>query len=482
MIGNKHQVYIRENIPFDIEKNTILNIFTNCVTNYTHGFHKYPAKFIPNIPRWAIDKYLGTQKDKLVFDPFCGSGTTLVEGLLAGHNVIGIDIDPLSAMIAKVKTTPVDISQLAIICHWIAAEIEKQGREGTFKPACTNINHWFTADAITKLSLIRTLIDEIPERFGHSRQNNDISDLLLICFSSIIRRVSNADNESQKTYVSHTKIKEPEETISLFLQQLNFYKERIAQFSLHVNHKLSRHILCSSSTEGLKTKLEGRTIDLVVTSPPYIKAIDYIYNQMVELFWIGDLFDMQTQTKQNGKKEYYIGTKHLPKRKYTEYTPFRSTLGINKLDEKLQEVYEKDPKNGHKHAYIAFKYFTDMEKHFAEIVRYLNPNTHYVVVVGDCSVSGVSFETADFLIDIAERNGFSITNKWGYQIKAEDDGIVIAAKVTTDVFTTGVWYMLEFKYVQSATVGGVAFWIDGIEETGGLLGAFNSNTSYQVNR
>ena len=417
MIGNINHVNIREAIPVDVERNTILNIFTNSVTNYTHGFHKYPAKFIPNIPRWAIDKYLGTKKGKLVLDPFCGSGTTLVEGLLAGHNVIGIDIDPLSAMIAKVKTTPIDISQLEIICHWIAPEIEKQGREGTFKPACTNINHWFTADAINKLSLIRTLIDEIPERFRYSRQNNDISDLLLICFSSIIRHVSNADNESQKTYVSHTKVKEPEETISLFLEQLNFFKERIAEFSVRVDPELSKQVICSSSAEGLKTKLGGRTINLVVTSPPYIKAIDYIYNQMVELFWIGDLFDMQTQTKQNAKKEYYIGTKHLPKRKYAEYTPFRVTLGISKLDEKLQEIYEKDRKNGHKHAYIAFKYFNDMEKHFAGLASYLDLNTHYVVVVGDCSVSGVPFETAEFLVDIAERNGFRITNEWGYQIK-----------------------------------------------------------------
>ena len=58
-----------------------------------------------------------------------------------------------------------------------------------------------------------------------------------------------------------------------------------------------------------------------------------------------------------------------------------------------------------------------MEKHFAELAKYLNPNIHYVVVVGDCSVSRVPFESAEFLIDIAERNGYRITNKWGYQIK-----------------------------------------------------------------
>jgi len=417
MIGTQYPVDVRETIPSAIESNTILNIATHCVTAYTHGFHKYPAKFIPHVPRWAIDKYLNRQKRNLILDPFCGSGTTLVEGILAGHNAIGIDIDPLSVLITKVKITPVDVTQLSKICDWISKEIKDQKQKGTFKPACSNITHWFTSDAITKLSLIRTLIDQIPQRFGHSKQNKDISDLLLICFSSIIRRVSNADNESQKTYVSHTKVKEPEETMSLFLAQLNFFKERIAEFSVRIDPNLRRQIICSSSAEDLNTKLGGRIVDIVITSPPYIKAIDYIYNQMVELFWIGDLFDMNTQAKQNTRKEHYIGTKHLPKRKFAQYTPFSETLGISELDEKLKAVYTNDKKNGHKHAYVAFKYFTDMDRHFAEVAKCLNSNAHYIMVVGDSSVSDVFFETTKFLTDIAERNGFKIVNKWGYQIK-----------------------------------------------------------------
>lgn len=74
-------------------------------------------------------------------------------------------------------------------------------------------------------------------------------------------------------------------------------------------------------------------------------------------------------------------------------------------------------KNGHKHSYVTFKYFVEMEKHFAEISKCLNKNTHYVMVVGDSSISGIHFDTSDFLTDIAERNGFKIKNKWGYKIK-----------------------------------------------------------------
>jgi len=412
-----YDVIVRDSIPIDVEENIILNIATNCVTSSTHGFHKYPSKFIPHIPRWAIEKYLNNYEGKWVLDPFCGSGTTLLEGLLYGHNVMGIDIDPLSVLIAKVKTTPIAPARLNEIYCWLVKEINVQRRQGTFKPACSNLNHWFTKDAINKLSLMRTLIDEIPSRFGNSEQNKDIADLLLVCFSSIIRRVSNADNESQKTYVSHTKVKEPEEAISLFMEQLNMFKERITDFSNRVNHELTREVIRSSSTENLHDKLKGRDIDLVVTSPPYIKAIDYIYNQMVELFWIGDLFDLDTQTKQNAMKVHYIGTKQLSKSTYKEYTPFKETLGLIKLDDKLKEIYTKDKKNGHKHAFITFKYFSDMEKHFVEIAKCLKPNTHYIMVVGDSSVSSVFLETNAFLASIADRNGFKTINKWGYVIK-----------------------------------------------------------------
>jgi DNA modification methylase len=408
-------IFVKNIIPDEIKQDSILNILTNNVTAYTHGFHKYPAKFIPHIPKWAINKYLVGQKSKTILDPFCGSGTTLAEGILAGHNVIGVDIDPLSCMIAKVKTTNINPSELNKISDWLVKGVKKKKR-GEFKPECETIEHWFPKETINKLSIIRDLINQIPERFGDNKSIKDIQHLLIICFSSIIRRVSYADNESQKTYVSHTHIKTPEEPLSLFLKQLDLFKERIAQFSENIP-KLKNRIICSSSTESLKAKLKGQDINLAITSPPYIKAIDYIYNQMVELFWIGDLFGIQTQSKQNEKKKGYIGTKHFHKKEFIEYTPLETTIGIKKLDNKIQEVFKTDKKNGHKHAYITFKYFAGMENHFAEISKCLDKGKHYIMVVGDSSVSNIFFNTADFLTEIAERNGFRITNKWGYKIK-----------------------------------------------------------------
>jgi DNA modification methylase len=416
MIETQEYQFVKEIIPTEIEQNSILNIVTRDVNTHTHGFHKYPAKFIPHIPKWAITKYLNGNKDKNILDPFCGSGTTLVEGVLAGYNTIGVDIDPLSAMISKVKTTRLDEKELKNISEWLVKELNTK-KKGIFKPDCETIEHWFTKDAISKLSIIRTLINQIPETFGDNKKVKDIQDLLLICFSSIIRKVSNADDESQKTYVSHTKIKEPKEVNSLFLSQLDLFVDRAIKFALTTSSKTKSKIIISSSADSLEKKLNGKKIDLAVTSPPYIKAIDYIYNQMVELFWIGDLFQMQTQTKQNEKKTHYIGNKQISKVEFKNYTPYNTIISIEKLDEKLKEVYDTDKKNGHKHSYVAFKYFAEMEKHFLEMSKCLTSGTHYVLVIGDSNVSDVFFDTASFLIEIAERNGFRITNKWGYKIK-----------------------------------------------------------------
>jgi DNA modification methylase len=412
----KEYQFVKEVIPSEIEENSILNIITRNVNLHTHGFHKYPAKFIPHIPKWAINRYLNGVKDKTILDPFCGSGTTLVESVLAGYNAIGIDIDPLSVLISKVKTTRVDKSELQKVSKWLVQQINSKPK-GTFEPDCERIEHWFTNDAIEKLSAIRTLINQIPEIFEDNKKVRDIQDLFIICFSSIIRRVSNADNESQKTYVSHTKIKEPEEVNAVFLSQLELFVERALDFSTSTNTQSKSEVIVSSSALSLENKINGKQIDLAITSPPYIKAVDYIYNQMVELFWIGDLFQMQTQTKQNEKKNQYIGNKQISKTEFSNYNPYNTILDINKLDEKLQQIYDTDEKNGHQHSYVTFKYFVEMEKHFAEMSNCLTSGTHYVMVVGDSNVSDVFIDTADFLIDIAERSGFRITNKWGYKIK-----------------------------------------------------------------
>lgn len=401
-----NKIKVVEEIPTleEIKKGQQFLISSNNVSYLTHTFHKYPGKFIPHVPRWGILRYLNDRKG-IVFDPFCGSGTTLVEALLCGHNAYGIDIDPLSRLITKVKITPIEPRKLIRVCNQVLAVINKKER-GTFVPSIPTIKHWFSNDAISKLSLLRDIIETY-------RDDKDIYDFLIIVFSSIIRKASNADNESQKTYVSHTNPKKPEDAFVLFKKNLTTYCERLTDFGKQIKPGCKAYVFedCIDARKfsGYWHRNIGQGVDLAITSPPYIKAIDYLYNQMVELFWIGDLFNLENQKRQNEYGKNYIGTKRVSPEAYSKL----HQIGINVIDKLIEQIYTKNKK----HAFIVYKYFFDMEKNLRETYRILKNNAHYIVVVGNCNVSGSSVNTRDCLIEIARNIGFHPENLFSYVIR-----------------------------------------------------------------
>lgn len=90
------------NIDFD---------FSGADTMYlTHSLHPYPAKFPPQLPNVILSKF--GKHGQVVLDPFCGSGTTLVEARLLGFNAIGVDVNGLSSLLSKVKATPLSNEEI----------------------------------------------------------------------------------------------------------------------------------------------------------------------------------------------------------------------------------------------------------------------------------------------------------------------------------------------------------------------------------
>ena len=90
----------------------------------THGFHPYPARMIPLIAKRIIEKY-ATHIDDVILDPFCGSGTVLVEAVVHDKHAIGFDINPLAVLIAKTKTTPIDPKKLEEETRKLIKEIKE---------------------------------------------------------------------------------------------------------------------------------------------------------------------------------------------------------------------------------------------------------------------------------------------------------------------------------------------------------------------
>jgi hypothetical protein len=380
-------------------------VIRNCESRYlTHDFHKFAGKFIPHIPRWAIKKLLPRRGAKMVLDPFTGSGTTLVEAMLDGHVGYGVDVDPLARLITKVKTTVIAEDRLRSIGRVVTRKLDSL-QAGSFMPEIPTLKHWFTSNAIRDLSAIYETVEEF-------RDDTAAYDLLTICFSAIIRRVSNADNQTMKTYVSHTHKKRPEAAKPLFLRTVAEYSARLAKFQ-HMVPKGGRALVLDDANaktlDHYWTTKKLPLVDLAIGSPPYIKSVDYIYNQMVELFWIGHRWNLETQPLQNEYKSHYIGNDRNKGRS----GPPPELTGMPIVDVYLERIFERDPKL----ARVACNYFRDMSAHFSAVRKVLRPESRYVMVIGDSTLAGVAVPTHSLLISCAKEAGFEVLGIFGYEIR-----------------------------------------------------------------
>jgi adenine-specific DNA methylase len=120
----------------------------------THGIHPYTAKLIPHIPRYFLEKY--TKKGEVVLDPFCGSGTTLLEARLLERNAVGIDINPLARLISDVKTTPINAEKLDSAIQSVKAQLKQDANATTVE--FPNIDYWFGEHAQDELVRIKSSI------------------------------------------------------------------------------------------------------------------------------------------------------------------------------------------------------------------------------------------------------------------------------------------------------------------------------------
>ena len=165
--------------------------FKNANTKeYTHCFHSYPAMMIPQVARRIIEIY--GKNATLLFDPYCGTGTSLVEANLKGINAIGTDLNPLARLIAQAKTTKIDgkalDKYLYDFTNYLFSKSFKEEDYSTITlPCITNIDIWFSKSVQYKLAIIfNYIIQKIDNVF--------IQTFFKVAFSETIRETSNTKN------------------------------------------------------------------------------------------------------------------------------------------------------------------------------------------------------------------------------------------------------------------------------------------------
>ncbi len=379
----------------------------------THGLHRYPAKFFPELPRWLIKRY--SQQYDRVLDPFAGSGTTNVEALLSKRNSVGIDVDPFSRFLSKVKVTPLDEKQLKaaqkILLESIIIYDPSQVSESEI-PNFPYRDNWFNKEILIELTYLRKQIQQLDT-------SNEIKDFFRVCLSSIIRSVSNADDNCTRTVIRKklNKIVKPCDALNRFAKTVLIKVPKMVEFSQNYPHDIS--VDFPEDMDARDIKYNEDYFDLVVTSPPYVNAVDYPRTHQLEMYWLGFAQDsLNTLKKQN------VGTESVS----SQYYKRRHAIGVSEADSVISSIFEVDPRR----AYIAYKYLYDMRQNFAEVYKVLREDGKYVVVVGNNRIRGHLFENWKYLMPIAEQIGFEVETYFGSEIIKHFIKIPREERINTD--------------------------------------------------
>ena len=262
--------------------------FASAKTGYlTHGLHPYPAKFIPQIPNALIQEL--SSVGETIADIFCGSGTTLLEALQLKRNAIGIDANPLAAMISRAKTTPLTEAEFEELgahrsaCERVLEKVEsptgdlfhdgRPFRSSGWRPTPKVCEFWFAPHVVEELAELRSLIDRVP---GEATRT-----LCAVTLAAIIVSVSKQDSDTR--YVRREKPVGPGDAVRRYLDQLDTATLAAREMSDLIEDRFSCQVLDADILEAPETV----PFDLVVASPPYPNAYSYHLYHRTRLIWLG---------------------------------------------------------------------------------------------------------------------------------------------------------------------------------------------------
>ncbi|WP_176229750.1 DNA methyltransferase [Candidatus Hakubella thermalkaliphila] len=363
----------------------------------THGLHRYPAKFFPELPRWLVKRY--SNENDLVLDPFSGSGTTNIEALLLRRHSVGIDVDPFSRFLSKVKATPLDESELKSTQERLLRFMVNYQPSKVFEsdiPCFPYRDNWFNREIILEVAYLKKTIEALDA-------SNDVKDFFKICLSSIIRAVSNADDNCTRTVIRKKLNKRvyPSDALKRFAEVVLFNVPKMIEFSQRCLRNVAA--IFPEDMDARSIRYEEENFDLAVTSPPYANAVDYPRTHQLESYWSGLANGSLTPLKKK-----HVGTESVSSNEYKQL----HKIGIDDADIVISEIFEKDPRR----AYIAFKYLDDMRKNLTEAYRVLKTGARYIIVVGNNRIRGELFENWKYIMELAKGVGFELETYFASEI------------------------------------------------------------------
>jgi len=355
----------------------------------THCYHDYPARMIPQVAGKCIETY--GRSARLLFDPYCGTGTSMVEAVVRGMDAVGTDLNPLARLIAEAKTaTPslgdIDSTMAAFKRARFAAG--QAAWEGSDEVRGINVAFWFKDYVVVELAAMRRFVDSIPD--------GQTALFFRVAFSETVRESSNTRVAEFKLfrYAPDKLVRFKPDPWKLMSLKLARNRAGLADF-LEVLLRLRR--APQASVYGFNTvlgipnevSLKPGGVDLVVTSPPYGDSrttVAYGQYSRLSAAWLGmDEHASVDRMLMGGRPPKSI-----------------VRFGCAPLDDAIAKIAESD----FQRALDVVSFYVDLRSSIAHVGELVAAGGHACYVVGNRKVKGVVLPTDTAIRYLFAKGGF----------------------------------------------------------------------------
>lgn len=359
----------------------------------THCYHRYPAKFIPQLVEKLMDEYLDGIKEPHVNDLFMGSGTTIVCAISRGYKASGTDINYISELMTKVKSTPINPVLLKERIEKLFSDLSFLESNTLFSnsritPYIPNTNveridYWFKPEVKEELGIILARIRE--------ESDINIRSYFTVCFSHILKTVSIWLMGSTKpTRDFKKRIPKP---IICFKRHLKKMEKANKDFweivPGHIKYNLDTYLNIKRGDARIQP-VDDATVDIQITSSPYVTSYEYADLHQLSTIWL------EYSSVLSEYRKEFIGTA------YKEYAD-------RKLKSKIaQSIVNQMTAKNQKMAKEIEAFFIDMQGCFDETYRILKPGGRCCYVIGNTMLKKVEVLNAEAFAESMQHSGLII--------------------------------------------------------------------------
>lgn len=346
---------------------------------WTHGYHRYPAKFLPNVVKKIIEDF--APDSNVIADLFAGCGTTLVEAKAHGKKSIGTDINPVAQLITKVKTTPIEPTELQQSYDAIIASFDYYDEADYINiKKHERIDYWFFPSEKAKIAFLFSLVNK-------AKIDEETKDFFYVCISHILKNCSKWLQSSTKPQIDPDKtIPSPFDEFKRHCQKMiknnrAYYDELAARGFLGVQYDIRLE-------DARHTSIADGSVDVIITSPPYVTSYEYADIHQLTGYWMDYIPNMQEFRKR------FIGTSYSGNISLEVHGSELGQKIVNELAEKSKHI-----------ARDVAQYFNDMQEVSLEMVRILAQSGQVCIVIGNTKIKDVQIKSAEVFYDFLRNAG-----------------------------------------------------------------------------